>query len=181
MTAIRRDGVEAPFSDWIRNEPRLDSIKARLAVTDRDFWIHQYRAHHDRVGARAIDSIMLLEVKAFAADCPFAQRDTLTLVHQLLTGSDLRRARSYRRLDGPNFQRRVVRSFGVVQLRLSGDRPDRSEWMEWQGRRIDVEMLIELLTFQRDPHCPSKKLEYRRHHLPSVNQVHPTLFGEAAE
>lgn len=71
MTTARRDGNETPFSEWIRAEARLDSIRERLYVTDADYWIHQYRAHRDRVGERMIDSVMLVELKTFSAGLPW--------------------------------------------------------------------------------------------------------------
>jgi hypothetical protein len=178
MTAIYRNGEESPFSKWIRNHPDLDSIKERLCVQDQDYWIHQYRAHHDRIGSRAVDSLMCLETKTFSAGIRFAQRDTLFLIDQLLRTSRTGQ-RSYRRCRGPNGEVRIVRSFGVIPLCLSGSRPDDSEEILWNGRKINEPMLVELLRFERDPHCPSKQLEYRRHHLPSIVQLHPTLFEAA--
>jgi hypothetical protein len=179
MTAIRRDGGGSPFGDWIRNRPELDSIKQRLCVIDRDWWIHQYAAHTDRVGARAVDSIFVLEEKSFCADLSYAQRDTLFLVDQMLRATDFVKIRSYRRLRGPFGEKRIVRCFGVCRLRMIADRPDNSEWMAWNGINIDEMALIEILRFERDPQCPNKHLEYRRHHTPSAQQLHPSLFAIA--
>lgn len=176
MTIIRRDGQDTPFGDWIRKHPALDSIRERLCVNDVDYWIHQYRAHHDQVGARCVDSIMCLEVKSFSRELSPSQRDTMVLIDQILRGCDFLQVRSYRRCRGPAGEKRIVRCFGIIPFRMSGSRPDNSEEMFWRGIRIDIKTLVELLRFERDPHLPSKKLEYRRHHLPSKVQDHPTLF-----
>lgn len=179
MTAIRRDGNESPFSSWIRNEPALDSIRERLYVSDCDYWIHQYRAHKDKVGDRAIDSIMLIELKTFGTELPWNQRDTLKLI-----GEGFRRAYS------PNgrviTQRmkfgsevRLVRIYGAFLLRLSADRPDNSAQIEWHGRSVDIGTLIEILRFDRDPRSLTIRAE-RRHHAPTLRQQHPDLFVHGA-
>jgi hypothetical protein len=181
MTTGRRDGLDTPFGKWIRNHPGLDSIKERLSIQDQDYWIHQYRAHHDRIGARAVDSIMLIEVKTFGRGEPFAQRDTLTVIDRLLRFNGNKPYRSYRKVTA-GYEKRIVRCFGCVTLIMSGDSPENSEWMLWRGIRIDVDLLVKLLRFEHDPHCPSKRLpEPRRHHLPSEIQDHPRLPLEAAE
>jgi len=184
MTAKRRDGDESPFSRWIRAHPDLDSIKERLSVSDCDYWIHQYRAHRDRVGSRAVDSIMLVELKTWCADVGYAQRDTLHLVHQLLRLSSVRPdgRRRHVRLNGPIAgERRIVRCFGVHTLRLSADRPDRSPLMFWDGRVIDERTLVELLSFVRDPDSPMKFLStQRRHHAPHPVMARQMHLIEAA-
>lgn len=171
MTAVRRDGGDTPFGDWIRRHPALDSIKERLSIQDQDYWIHQYRAHHDCVGARAVDSIMLLELKTFGRHEPFAQRDTMVIVDQLLRFNNGKLFRSYRRVRGPYNEIRVVRCFGRICFSMSRDRPDNSDDMLWNGVRIDEAQLVELLRFERDPHFPAKRLEYRRHHTATVVQL----------
>src|SRR5690606_24918959 len=137
--------LDSPFGAWIRSNPDLDSIRARLSVSDCDYWIHQYRAHHDRCGIRAVDSIMLVELKTWRADVRFAQRDTLHLVDQLLRMSTTRadgRRRTVRTNGLATGEQRIVRCFGVHTLRLSSDRPDRSEEIYWDGHRITEEMLV---------------------------------------
>jgi hypothetical protein len=174
MTSKRRDGNESPFSQWIRAHPGLDSITERLSVTDCDFWIHQYRAHHDKCGARAVDSIMLVELKTFCADVSYAQRDTFDLVHQLLRKSCVAKdgKRRFVRLRSQRVgERRVVRCFGVHTLILESDRPDRSSIMYWDGRLINEDVLVELLVFARDPDYPMRFLSTdRRHHT-----LHPVF------
>lgn len=184
MTIARRDNSEeTPFGRWIRNHPRLDSIKERLSIHDQDYWIHQYRAHHDRVGSRAIDSIMLLEAKTFGKNQSFAQRDTLSIVDRLLRYNGDKLFRSYRRVILSCGERRIVRCFGRIIFIMSGDEPNNSDEMLWQGIKINTELLVKLLRFEHDPHCPSRRLpEPRRHHLSSEIQRHPSFpFSEAAE
>lgn len=168
MTAVRRDSSEeTPFGKWIRNHPGLDSIRERLSITDSDYWIHQYRAHRDKVGSRAVDSIMLLEVKTHSRDLPMAQRDTLYLTNQLLRIACQRSngRRKYIRVRSSRVgETRVVRCFGVHQLILSSSDPANSATILWDGRVITGDMLVETLRFDRDPDDPSKQLTYRRHH-----------------
>jgi len=175
MTAMRRNGDESPFSQWIRAEPRLDSIRERLYVTDCDYWIHQYRAHRDRVGDRVIDSIMLVELKTFSADLPWNQRDTLKLVNEGLRRA-FRDNRGQVKTTRMTFgsEVRLVRLYGAFLLQLSSDRPDRSEDIIWHGRRIDLETLVEVLCYKRDPQTLNIRGE-RRHHIPSARQQHPEL------
>jgi len=182
MTIIRRDHRDTPFGRWIRNHPALDSIKERLSIHDQDYWIHQYRAHHDRIGARAVDSIMLIEAKTFGGDQSFAQRDTLNIIDRLLRFNGDKPFRSYRKVVIPCAEKRIVRCFGCITLIMSGDSPENSDEMLWRGIKINIELLVKLLRFEHDPHCPSRRLpEPRRHHLPSTIQEHPRLPLEAAE
>jgi hypothetical protein len=184
MTTKRRDGKGEPFGDWIRSHPGLDSIRERLSVTDSDYWIHQYRSHRDKVGSRAVDSIMLLEVKTFFKDVEFAQRDTLHIVHQLLriasVGTDGKRR--FVRVKGTRAsERRIARCFGVHVLRMTSDRPETSGLMYWDGMVVDEGMLVELLSFIRDPDHPRRFLSTaRRHHTPTLSAVLQLPLLEAA-
>jgi len=183
MTAQRRDGAGEPFGEWIRAHPALDSIRERLSVTDSDYWIHQYRAHRDRVGRRAIDSVMLVEVKAFSKEIGYAQRDTLHLVSQLLRIASVRpdgRRRTIRLNGTRTGERRVVRCFGVHCLQMTSDRPDTSNLMLWDGKVIDCETLVEVLRFDRDPDSPRMILSLRRHHTGASESVPLWLEQEAA-
>lgn len=175
MTAPRRDGNESRFSAWIRGEPRLDSIKERLCVMDRDYWIHQYRAHTDRVGERKIDSIMCVELKEFEAQPRFAQRDTLQLLAAMYVKTNYTKDGKIRtiRLDMGN-EIRLLRMYGYFVLRLETNTPE-TGWIEWQGRQVDIDTLVEILSFKRDPRTLYPRSE-RRHHVASVKQIHPDLF-----
>lgn len=175
MTTLRRDGNPSPFEAWTRSEPRLDSISARLSITDCDYWIHQYRAHRDRVNWRIIDSIMLVELKTFSAELPYSQRDTLRLVAEVCRRSCLTnggRVRTHR-ITTMN-EVRLVRFYGVFLLQLSSDRPDTSDNITWHGKPIDINKLVDVLSFKRNPITMNIRSE-RRHHLASVRQLQPEL------
>lgn len=175
MTAHRRDGNETPFSRWIRSEPLLDSIRERLSIMDTDYWIHQYRAHTDRIGERKIDSIMCVELKTHQAELGFAQRDTLRLIAAMFRKVNYTKDGKCRTvtLDMGN-ELRSVRMYGYFVLRLERDTPS-TGWIEWSGRQVNIETLIELLTFKRDPRTLNLRSE-RRHHGPSMGQRHPDMF-----
>lgn len=183
MTTEQRDGLGSPFSQWIRAHPQLDSIKQRIGVTDCDYWIHQYRAHSDRVGTRALDQLMLVELKTYFKDLPPSQRDTLHLVNQVMRlGSVLPNGkRRYLRLNGVNCgERRIVRCFGVHTLRLSRDRPDNSTSILWDGKVIDQATLVLILRYDRDPDYPQRLISDRRHHTPGKVISLPLWVDEAA-
>lgn len=173
MTIAFRSRNESDFSAWLRGHPGLDSIKNRLAITDSDFWIHQYRRPIDRIGARHVDNILLLELKTHGRDVPFAQRDTLWLIdqlrRQLCKGPGNRRRHVL--CNGPRGEQRRVRWFGVHVLVLSGSSPDNSSEMFWNGQRIDQDTLVSVLRFDNDPDQITKSLEYRRHHRPTQSAL----------
>ena len=153
MTADRRDRNESPFADWLRGEPRLDSIHARLSVTDCDYWIHQYRSHHDRAGECAIDSILMIELKVNNATPKNAQRDTLRLINQCFRRcfytADMQVRTMMTTIDG---EVRKVRCYGNYVLVLSKTRPDEPGCViRWNDRQITRRMLTEILAFRRDP------------------------------
>lgn len=179
MTIIRRDNADTPFGDWIRAHPGLDSIRERLCITDSDYWIHRYRSHTDKVGERAVDSIMLVEVKTNMRDVPFAQRDTLSLVNQLLrkacVGPGGRRKHVTTKGTHAGEVRRV-RCYGVHLLQLSGTRPDNSETILWDRLYLTEDLLVEILRFDRDPDHPMREMELRRHHT-SRRASNLTLFS----
>jgi len=168
MTTDRRDKADSPFGNWIRHHDGLDSIRERIGVTDSDYWIHRYRAHTDRVGERAVDTIMCVEVKTYLKDVPFSQRDTLVLVDQLLRKATSRPGNGGRRyvtLNGLRVgEKRRTRCFGVHLLQLSGDRPDNSEKILWDRCYLTEDLLVEVLRFDRDPDHPMRMMEVRRHH-----------------
>jgi hypothetical protein len=185
VTILRRDDGDTPFGDWIRRHPGLDSIRERLCVTDSDYWIHRYRAHADRIGWRAVDLIMLVEVKTWARGVPFAQRDTLSLVHELLRRAGKRpdSRRGFVKVEGvprPG-EVRHVRCYGVHVLQLSGARPDNSESILWDGKVLNEDLLVQVLRFDRDPDSPMKGERLRRHHKQPPRAANLLLFGSVDE
>lgn len=72
-TKKRRDDCDTPFGAWLRHHPALRSCYGYDAE-NQDYWWHDYRAGY----------LMLLEEKRFNAPQSFAQRDTFSVVDQLL-------------------------------------------------------------------------------------------------
>ena len=144
---------------------------------DTDYWIHQYRAHTDKIGERKIDSIMSVELKTFERDMPFAQRDTLRLVsaiHRETCCFKTGRTRTFRLDMGSDI--RIARMYGYFVLRLEGDEPG-GGWIEWNGRQIDQDTLVDVLRFRIDPRTLRwRRPNERRSHLPSARQRQPDLF-----
>ena len=165
MTTERRDGNEEQWRAWIRRHPELDSrpTGAALSLTDSDMWFHQYMSKPDRIGTREIQHIMLTEWKTFEAAPPTAQVDSLQVIDAVLRCGDQKTFD----FPGSRVPRRYVRSWGVHYVRLSGACPDTSEWIEWDGKRVDVATLLGVLSFKRDPDTLHERSD-RRHHAPSV-------------
>jgi hypothetical protein len=185
MTERRRDGQnKGTWSEWIREHPELDSNVAKLSVQDNDYWVHCFsernEKHRSTLKAR-VDHVMLLEVKAFGADQPFAQQDTLDVINQILRLSTVKndRRRVLRIRDNRRGRVGVIRLerwFGYHILRMSGATPDRSQKLLWDEVPICEPYLVELLRFERDPDHPTKPLETRRHHPPPDREVRLDLF-----
>ena len=94
MTLIRRDGQGTPFGDWLREQPGLDSSEFQLSITDTDFWSHRFSVKDgNRPVARRIDHIMMVEIKTHRKDIDFAQRDTLSVIDQLLRRGTIQNGR----------------------------------------------------------------------------------------
>lgn len=193
MTATRRDGLhQSGFLEWIRSVPGLDSRRYLISVTDSDVWIHRFSNRKEtfvpgNIGKPLIEHIQLLEIKTFEADVPFAQRDTLSVIDLML-----RKATVYNHKRRPisipdtRFGRsgckRHARWLGCHLVQLSGDRPDNSDRIIWDGKhQITVDHLIELLRFDRDPDHPERFLDTRRHHRRPFKESLPVLFKDAAE
>ncbi len=180
MTRPRRDGNEPPFNQWFRDNPRLDSIKESLSVLDSDLWDHKFRIHSDRRGSRDVQHLSLIEVKTFEAELTEAQRDTLWVITTAL----MRKKEGCNRpfiFQMPHYFRngsnrrcnlRTVWCWGAHVLRMSHDSPQSSGWMMWDKKEIDVEMLEELLRFERD-HFTLRPRSDRRHH---ADNGPPPLF-----
>ena len=191
MTTQRRDGMETPFSAWVRSHPALDSKEHCISITDSDMWCHRFslRAERQKVVATdirdAVDHIMLVEIKTFSANVRYAQRDTLSVIDALLRLACSRHdklgrltRRPVRITDGriSNRPTRIVRCFGVHLLELSSDRPDTSNEILWDKRTgITEQSLVELIRFERDPDAPHRLLDTRRHHLLAGAHAQPQL------
>ena len=154
MTADRRDGKDqSPMLQWLRENPRLDSIKCSLSITDIDICNHKFVRISSRRGADTPEYLMLLETKTHGAELKFAQRDTLDVLDLMLRklGTDLIEIQ-----DKQKPQRfRYIKYCGFHVLKMSGDSPINSEKMTWDGEAINIQTLEALLRFERDPYAPS--------------------------
>ena len=176
MTAQARDDRDKPFSDWLRKQPKLDSVLQAVYATDIDMTLYKYKPSVDRVGTRDVKLMMDVEVKTFGAAMGDQQRETLFFRHQLLKniGTRAQRADCTKQLLSTFLNRRVaVWHFGQYVLRLlDGARPDSCSAIEWNifsasgrllPRVISEETLIQVLSFILRPD-DMKPLALRRHH-----------------
>jgi hypothetical protein len=184
MTIARRDGGGTPFSNWIRDQCELDSREFNISVQDNDFWVHRFSARKESARTsikNVVEHLQLIEVKAFSAGQPFAQKDTFDVIDRLIRRVSVKNGRRYPILidDSRSYGRkRSVRWLGVHLLQMSGDRPDNSGRIVWDRRHeISEEVLIELLRFDRDPDSPFKFLDTRRHHLVPEKDILPKLLA----
>jgi hypothetical protein len=185
MTAERRDSLhQSPFLAWLRSVPELDSRDLCISVTDNDCWIHQFAPRQERGPSvkQVVENIQLIETKAFNAVMPFAQRDTLDVVDRILRTKTARGDGKRRpikigdsRLGRPGCHR-LIRYYGLHILQMSTDRPDRSDRILWDGKDIDLVILIDLLCFRRDPDKPGSFVDSRRHHSRPMREIYPQLF-----
>jgi hypothetical protein len=124
MTRPARDGRDRPFSDWLRKQPDLDSIRKHITANDIDFTFLKYRAMVDNMGTRNVKLMMDVEVKTHGA---FPTKDQM----EVMCFRDHHRGA---RLYYSWFLRRHVKLyyFGNFVLRIiGGDRPDNCTAMEW--------------------------------------------------
>jgi hypothetical protein len=142
-------------------------------VTDHDRTFHQYRAHHDRIGERAIDNLMIVETKILQpCGCDvmtlrrLAQRDSLTLLQAFIGVGKRNRATGPRiitkriKIGG---EVRVVRFWGIHVVSMSADAPDISETIWWDRHVVTEAELVDLLGFHRHSYTRHLRDE-RRHH-----------------
>jgi hypothetical protein len=129
-----------------------------------------------------IENIQLIECKAFNASMPFAQRDTLDVVDRMLRKAtiDGNGRRRTMKIDDSRPGRpgchRLMRFYGAHVVQMSGDRPDQSDRLLWDGKEITEQLLVELLGFVRDPDKPTRFVDSRRHHLRPLREIQPQLI-----
>lgn len=179
---------ETPMNRWIRNHPLLDS-KNGIAVFDIDILLHRFRLAKDLKGEREIECMMFIEVKTFGAKPSISQRDTLSLLNQTLRNRKRNRFGDPRRqvdcqlgLSYSLAKRKEIRLrlLGGHLLQLSGADPGASEWMKWDNKHIDINTLVELMLFDRDPDNLGASREdwMRRRSAPfAALRSQPTLFS----
>jgi hypothetical protein len=172
MTSRQRNGIaQNPFYAWMRAHADLDSNQFQLSAQDNDFWMHRFSIRNEKHRRKAlIEHLQLIELKCFGADMSFAQRDTLNVVDLLLRKATDRRRGIEIADRRPRYAgcKRLVKWLGVHLVQLSGDQPDNSSRIRWDGKSIDRKTLIELLRFDRDPDHPDKFLDTRRHHVTEI-------------
>lgn len=166
MTRERMYGSDTEFCDWMRNCKRLPSFSRDfgLSASDNDVTLHRYITAIDGQGTREVQALMQVEVKTRQGKPPFAQIDTLSKLNMFCGQKSTREG--------------VVRFFGVFILVLQNTRPDNSEKMWWgsipkglnirdarecKWKQIDVDVLIDILRFDRHPRSLDKN-PFRRHH-----------------
>jgi len=150
---------ESPMERWIRKHKTLDSRNG-IVRFDIDILLHRFKSVHDAKGRRDIEFMMFIEVKTFSASLTDTQQDTLGLLNQLLRNrrpnmhSEPRRqvpgqpAKAYSRMKKRDVPLRLL---GGHLLQLSGSDPQNSETILWDYKPINVETLVELMLFDRDP------------------------------
>jgi hypothetical protein len=184
MTKSAKDGRDGPWNDWVRTHPDLDSVQESLSVQNRDIIVHRFsvpRKEKRRASVgQEFDQLMTVEVKTFNARADgFAQTDTFGVYDALLKLAT-------RRKDGRRIPKEIrdtrypgcvrkVRYLGHHVLQLSGDRPDTSDLIRWDGKVISATVLVEILRFDRDPDHPGNLLDTRRHHKRPSRETHPEL------
>lgn len=164
---------ETSFSRWIRQNPALPSGDG-YCVVDQDFWIHRFKVH----GNRGYQLLMAVEIKTMGGNVGAAQRDTLHIINQFLRNRRQTPTKALKHQPGNylnvvsamNGQVVTVRSYGMHVLTFSGLGPADSEWMKWDLREIDEEMLTGLLAFNIDPDSLGP-LDLRRHHRTHDNKL----------
>lgn len=156
---------ETSFGRWIRNNELLDSVLG-FAVTDQDYFIHQFKRHGDR----EIQCLMQIEIKQFGKLLSESQQETLHIQNQLLRN---RKNKSLNWQSGFRLQKVwstkhkkniSVRHFGIHVLTFSQLGPDDSKTIRWdQKRDITLDVLTSILRFDLDPDS-LRRMDLRLHH-----------------
>lgn len=175
MTVEYRSGEEgSAFSRWVRSNPKLDSVAESMSITDGDYIFHKFFSRNEKNKPKSfrsdeVDHFMIVELKIFDAHPSYAQRDTLDVMDQLLRKATINKVGVRRtvKIEEKRYRRgleRWVRFYGVHLLQLSSDEPTSSDTIRWDGKKISVEKLEDILRYHLDPDRPSKLLDTRRHH-----------------
>ena len=141
MRDLEHEGNGTPFGAWLRKQTDLSSAPKAAALSIQDMDYVHYVAHQ-----YMLSKIMLIEEKRYGGKMTEAQRDTMGVVHQMLTAGT-KGGLLVDTLRG----RRKIDYYGFHVLVLSRTTPDDSEWMTWDGVNIDAEDLKRILRFEVDP------------------------------
>lgn len=167
MTTARARGVDSPFGHWLRNTRELDSIEARLSVSDVDWSFEKYMPNVDGIGTREVQLMMDVEVKGFLAEVGPAQLEQLFYRHQFLN-----QKKQLKRPGGRPPAR--VWNFGQCVLQFEKAVPQEGTRMAWGVflecgalkwyRTTKLSSIIHVLRFDVWPDNPEARLSLRRHH-----------------
>jgi hypothetical protein len=173
LTKPARDGRDAPFSDWLRKHPELDSWDQSLYLCDIDFSFHKWKTKVDKIGTRDVKLMLDLEIKTYGAVPNQGQLELLFFKDQICD-----KARRYKLFSNRLRQKVTVWHLGFYVLILNGgDRPDNCKSIDWcffdnTGvlifNRINEQTLSNILNFSISPK-KFKKLTLRRKH--GTNEV----------
>lgn len=183
--------TEPLIKRWIRGNKNLDSQDECLYIGDSDLWVHKWGVRSTRWPgvSRAVQHLMLVEIKTHDRALDKPQRDHLHLINQLLRTHPWKEDRDKGRFVPGHVQnnrvaygylagRKVtVYSHGVHVLRLTGATPVKSDAMTWDTKDITGSQLEELLRFELNP--DSLRLDDRRSHKRRVRQL--TLLENEGE
>ena len=175
---------ETAFERWMRGQEELDS-KFGLVRFDLDVLIHRYMTPTDKRSTRDIQCLMAVEVKTHNGQLRPAQRDTFSMLSQVLRNRKTNIhhkkrglhlcdhtpiSKAFSRMLG---KRVTLRMFGMHLLTLSGNDPTDSASIVWDNRQIDPATLTKLLRFDIDPDS-LREMDWRRRYS-DFNE--PTLFS----
>lgn len=184
--------IEDAWKKWIRNNPNLDSLEHGIYIMDTDMWVHKFGKRRGVLPGwdRDVQYLMKIEVKTNGAEVHSEQRDTITLVDNLLRTKPWKEHRIggqlvpghpqnvrnvFSRIAGRNI--RAI-CHGVHILRMSGESPGVSDWITWDERPINATQLEKLFRYELDP--DSLRVMEHREHKPISSQeclFHPTQIG----
>jgi len=176
--------AESAFERWFRGHPQLES-RAGIVRFDLDILLHRYMFTVDGLGDRRVQCMMFIEVKTHGAKPSAAQVDTLSMLSQMLLNGKTnkhRRTHGLRSRSAPHkvwskkYEKWVtMHAYGGHLLRIEGGDPMDSAWMEWDGRKIDLECLVGLLKFEKHPYS-LQPMDKRRRYAAFAQE--PTLFNQ---
>ena len=133
--------TETDLDRWIRKNPRLDSRRDAIVISDGDKIIHRYKTP---LVARELQYLMDLEIKTHFSKMPMSQDDTLNMASQMMrTHAKVRSSVSRKDV--------TVSYFGFHVLTMNNSDPTNSNVILWDGVNISADELTDLLRFDLDP------------------------------
>jgi hypothetical protein len=184
MTRDRLFGSDIPLMAWCREKGKTGELPANsedcgVVQTDVDSFWHRYKTCVDAISSRELQVFMEIEWKTRGGNLTASQEDTYRKKHATV-------------IPRLKFFGQDLVHFGVSVVRLSGTRPDDSEWIKWgrfiRGKQsgmvwkdITVEQLLQLMRFDVHPDKFNKR-PFRRHHKTErVKVVEKSALGFEVE